>query len=416
MGRRRGFFAEIQHQAKLAEKRQREALREHHAAIRRAEQAQRSAERAHAAAARAAEADRKRLEREALAAHIAAKQARVDSLNGAIAEQYAELDGLLAATLDVDDFVDLESLRVEVKHPPFGQGDLRRPTPPPQAIPDPAPPVRVAASAPAGIFGRKKKLAEAQAAAEWQYANEYARWQAYVSSLPAQRAEQSERHAAAEKAREKKLAKALAQYENECAAREADARERNAALDELIAGLGYGTVEAVQEYVGIVLANSVYPDSFPVSHSADFEPSTAELRLNVIIPGAETVPTIKAYKYTRSTDEITSTSLSQKDIKDRYGTIVHGVALRSLHEVFEADRRGLIRAISLELGANAVNPATGREEYVPFVAVATAREPFEQIDLSAVVPAATLKHLGAAVSKNPHGLVPASGSGVRRAQ
>jgi restriction system protein len=268
--------------------------------------------------------------------------------------------------------------------------------------------------APTGLFGRKKKLAEAQAAVEARYAYEYEQWQRALAALPAQREKQATDYAAVEKAREDKLAKELVRYERESAVREREAQEQNSDLDELIAGLGYGTVEAVQEYVGIVLANSVYPESFPVAHAAEFEPSTAELRLHVVIPGPDHVPTIKAYKFTKSTDEITSTSLSQKDIKDRYAGIVHSVALRSLHEVFEADRRSLVREVSLELGTNTINPATGRETYVPFVAVAVERESFGQIDLSAVVPAATLEHLGAAVSKNPHALVPASGSGVRR--
>ena len=126
------------------------------------------------------------------------------------------------------------------------------------------------------------------------------------------------------------------------------------------------------------------------------------------------MPTTRTYKYVKAKDEITATSMSQREAKERYASIVHSVALRSLHEIFEADRRGLIRAISLELGTETLSPATGRETYVPFVSVATEREPFELIDLSAVVPAATLEHLGAVVSKNPYELSPASGSGVRR--
>lgn len=51
------------------------------------------------------------------------------------------------------------------------------------------------------------------------------------------------------------------------------------AVDKLIADLGYGTTEAVQEYVAIVLANSVYPDHFPVTHDFSFEPASAELQL-----------------------------------------------------------------------------------------------------------------------------------------
>ena len=91
------------------------------------------------------------------------------------------------------------------------------------------------------------------------------------------------------------------------------------------------------------------------------------------------------------------------------------MALRSFHEVFESDRRGLIQTISLEVGTNTVDPATGKRVYVPFVIAAAERQAFLAFDLSAVVPALTLDHLGAAVSKNPFGLVSAERAGVRRA-
>jgi restriction system protein len=90
------------------------------------------------------------------------------------------------------------------------------------------------------------------------------------------------------------------------------------------------------------------------------------------------------------------------------------VALRSLHEVFEADRRGLIKTISLEIGTNTTDPATGKYIYLPFVAVGAEREAFLEFDLAAVVPAATLSHLGAAVSRDPYNLAPADVTGIRR--
>ena len=414
MARRRGFLAEMQRQARLAEQRQRAAARQQLAAARRTEQAQRAAERARVAAARATEADRKRLERAALAAHVEAMQAEVESLNVGLAEHYAELDGLLEDTLGVDDFVDLESLRVTAQHPPFPREDLRRPIPVPPPIPGPPLPVRREVEAPKGPFGRKKKLAAAEAEVDRQYAADHQAWKAATDSLPARHAAQAAEHTKAEQVRLQALTKATQQYEAESAEREREAEEQNEALDRLIAGLGYGTVEAVQEYVELVLANSVYPEHFPVGHAAEFEPSTAELTLRVTMPGPDTVPTIKAYKYTKSLDEVSETQLSQKAAKDRYAGIVHAVALRSLHEVFEADRRGLIRSISLELGTETISPATGRETYVPFVAVAVDRDSFSELDLSAIVPAATLQHLGAVVSKNPHGLIAIDSSGIRR--
>ena len=134
----------------------------------------------------------------------------------------------------------------------------------------------------------------------------------------------------------------------------------------------------------------------------------------MLVPGPSDVPEIKSYKYTKATDEIASTTLSQKECRDRYNGAIHQVALRSLHEVFESDRRGLIKTISLEVGTNTIDPATGQQTYVPFVIAAAERETFLAFELSAVVPALTLARLGAAVSKNPYSLVAAERSGVRR--
>ena len=120
------------------------------------------------------------------------------------------------------------------------------------------------------------------------------------------------------------------------------------------------------------------------------------------------------FKYTKASDEITAVEMSAKVCKDRYTNAINQVALRVPHEIFEADRRGLIGTISLEVGTQANDPATGLANFIPFVALAVSREEFMKLDLANVVPAATLAHLGASISKNPFELVPANTSGVRR--
>jgi hypothetical protein len=94
-----------------------------------------------------------------------------------------------------------------------------------------------------------------------------------------------------------------------------------------------------QEYVSIVRSNSVYPEHFQVAHEFEFAPSTAELRLRVLVPGPGEIPETKSYKYAKAADEVVSTSLSQRERRDRYAGAMHQVALRSFHEVFESDRR-----------------------------------------------------------------------------
>jgi restriction system protein len=415
---RRGFFAELQRQARIAqreaERQRREAIKRQNAAIRQAEQARKAEERAKLQAARAADAERKRLEKEAAAAHVAARQAEVEELNAVLAGTYEEIDGLLAATLDVDDFVDLSTLKRKVEHPPFDRPDLENPIPAPQAEADPPEPLFKPPDPPKALFGRKKKHEKAIAEAKLAHARAHQEWKADVERIRRERERLAEEHNEAERKRGAALAKEQARYRVECQAREEEVAAHNAALDDLIANLGYGAIEAVQEYVAIVLSNSVYPDHFPVDHDFAFDPTTAELRMRVLVPAPSELSTVKSYKYTKSNDEINATQLSQKALKDRYNGAVHQVSIRSLHEVFEADRRALIRTIAMEVGTDTINPATGKQEYIPFVAVAAERDTFMEFDLSAVVPSATLAHLGASVSKNPYGLVPAKTSGIRK--
>lgn len=341
-------------------------------------------------------------------------QAEVDAKNQGLAAVYDDLDNLLNWTLDVDDYVDLEALRQVAEHPRFDHPDLEIPSTPEPLIPAPVEPSRSEVESPKGLFGRKKKFEEAQAEAEADFVKRWTAYQTELQSLASRRAEQTARYAEVESTRKAALGAARAQYANESQAREKVVADQNARLDEFITNLGYGTAEAIQEYVGIVLANSVYPEHFEVEYEAEFEPTTAELSLKVVIPGPDRVPTIKSYKYTRASDEITTVALSQREAKTRYAGITHQVALRTIHEVFEADRRSLIQAISLEVATQANNPATGKYESFILVAVGASRERFMEIDLSGVIPEATLGHLGAALSKNAFDLAPVSGGGVRR--
>jgi restriction system protein len=385
--------------------------------VRRLEQARRAEARAQAELARADAANRKRREREAQEAHVEAMLADVEERNQQLAEIYEDIDTLLEATLSRDDFVDLNTLRVVVTHPPFDRVELETRTPEPRPIPYPPEPVLALPEPPRGLaslFG-KKKHDEAMKDATLAHERALATWRAKCRVTDTRREKSRTEHAETEERRLTELERERNRYAKECADRDADAAARNKALDELIANLGYGTADAVQEYVAVVLSNSVYPEHFPITHEFEFEQSAAELRLRVLVPGPDKISDVKAYRYSKTSDEITSSALSQKECRERYASAVHQVALRSFHEVFESDRRGLIQTISLEVGTNTIDPATGTPTYVPFVIAAAERNAFMKFDLSAVVPALTLAHLGAAVSKNPFGLVTAERAGVRRA-
>ncbi|WP_344668565.1 hypothetical protein [Catenulispora yoronensis] len=418
MAKRRGFFAELQYQSQQAEKRRRQqeaaAQRAHVAAQRQSERAWRAYERAQATAARASAAEQKAAEKEAARLHSDARLAEVAELNADLAAQYADLDGLLVSTLGVDDHVDLAALKVtKVEHPAFEPGALAVETP---EVPLPQrwdPPVWREPVPPAGLgaaFGGKKRhekvVAEARAAfdaadAHWAHADREAR-EIYQRGLVYRDG--------AEKSRLRKLAEAEAAYRSECEAREAQAAARNAELDKLINGLAFDVESAIDEYVGIVLANSVYPEAFAVEHDHTFTLQGRELALTATVPAPGTMPTVKEHRYVKARDEITTVALSAREQKERYANAVWQVALRTLHEVFEADRAGKIHSIALTVGVDTLAAATGLPVMVPLAVVAADREAFTKLDLSNVVPKATLEHLGATLSRSPADLTPADAS------
>ena len=130
VARRRGLLAEINRQVKVAERNRlqqsRLAASAQVAAQREYARALKEAERARAAAAKATAADRATAQAEALRLYTEARMAEATGMNEDLAHAYAEIDSILSATLDVDDYVDLESLRTgTVKRPRFAAAPMR---------------------------------------------------------------------------------------------------------------------------------------------------------------------------------------------------------------------------------------------------------------------------------------------------
>ena len=116
-----------------------------------------------------------------------------------------------------------------------------------------------------------------------------------------------------------------------------------------------------------------------------------ELTLTVlIVPPPSASAGGEGYRYVKAKDEIAATALPKTELKDRYASAVHQVALRTLHEVFEADRAGHIETIALTVATETTDPATGRERRIVFVAVGAERASFMTFDLHNIVPEATL--------------------------
>jgi restriction system protein len=251
--------------------------------------------------------------------------------------------------------------------------------------------------------------AEVAAKAHTDWVHQQQRWAHHVNHvLPARNAKALEDYAAAEEQRARLLADAVTAYKAACAERERDAAETNERLEQFKRSLAAGDPGAINEYVGIVLGNSVYPEAFEGDYEFEFDSELGELTVTVVIPPPSAVPSVRAYKYIEKTGEIRETPCTQKEQRDRYNGAVAAVAIRTFHEVFESDRDGRIQTISLTVQTETLNPATGLNEVFALVAAAADREDFAKYDLRNVDPAQTLVHMRALVSKNAFGLKPIS--------
>jgi restriction system protein len=410
MGRRRGFFAELQHQQRLAEQRQRReqaaAVREYNRAVREHERAVREHERAV-----------REHDKAVVRVHQEMQRTSAEMMTAEAVDTFEQIDSTLAATLDVDDYVDIDSLKQTAEHPPFGHDDLVRPLPAPKLEPPPAEPKFEPPPEPTGLrkVFSKKAHAEAVEAARVAWAGSHQQWADYVQRvLPAKNRELQAQHAAAEKVRREKLAAAEAAHQQQCAERERAVHEANARLDAFREALSAGDPHAIDEYVGLVLGNSVYPDAFQVDHDYRFDAGFGELIVDVTVPPPADIPTVKSYKYVAASDEIRETKCTQKEQRDRYNGAVAAVAVRTFHEIFEADRQERIKTVSLTVKTTAINPGTGLEEEFVFVRAAADRDEFTRFELANVDPSETLAHMRSSVSKNAFGLKPISTArGVR---
>lgn len=140
-------------------------------------------------------------------------------LNGALASDLSDIDGLLETTLAVDDYVDLESLKLPpVVQPPFDPGDLANATIAPVMPELPPGPVYVEPPAPRALFGAERKRAEVNAQAQQAHAAGHAHWQENIASVHSWFAGASAQCEQLEAARLAKLARAREVYEQECRA------------------------------------------------------------------------------------------------------------------------------------------------------------------------------------------------------
>jgi restriction system protein len=372
MGRRSGFSGLIAAAARDAARAQRQAEANCRRQVRERERAVRQAERSRALAAK-----------EARQRYLEERTQEVEDRNSELAERMDELRSTLEHTLNVDDTITFDSLRIKEQYQPF--------SPPRELTANYPRPLREqflsSVKAP-GLLG--KLIPGAKAKHERAVGEAEARYQA---------AQNEYNNAAAQ--RRARLEGLKAEYERNREAYLLKVQQRNGEVDALESAYRSGDGEAIVTYNTMVLERSDYPDGFPQEFRLAYAPESKELVIEYELPGVGVVPAAAEYKYVKARDAIDSKPRKAAEIKELYQDIVAAVALRTIHEVFEADQGNHLAVVTFNGFVQTVDPTTGRDVRPHLVSVRVTRERFDELNLSRIDKRACLRNLGAKVSPRP---------------
>jgi restriction system protein len=336
----------------------------------------RNADLAIAAAQQAASDVERQRERRRLYAE--ARTADAAAANADMRARLSALDTLLLSTLDVDDHIDLDQFKKALTVPPFDPGPLGRPAPEPswQSYVPPQP--RGVGKILGGGLHQQQTENARQA-----YEQARARW------------------VEAEQRRVRQLAARKRAYDEISRKYEAKMTAYNAEVDRFAAAVAGADPASVVEYFAMVLGNSVYPDDFPQHFRLAYLPKQKHLLIEYHLPPIEVIPVVKEYRYDRVRDDLAAVPRDEGEIRHRYVEIIARVTLRTIHEIIEADRGGLVRQVSFNGIVDTIDRRTGRFVRPCLVSIKADRDTFAAIKLRRVDPVACVKHLQGALSAAP---------------
>jgi restriction system protein len=333
----------------------------------------RDAARLHAAQQRENERVRKLRERQTRLDYLSGREAEADDENQSLAARILDLESILAVGLARSPAVMFSSLYLkadETNLPP----SLKNISMPNKSDYEPAP---------LPVFARLFPGARAkQTAAEASLTAKYHLASVEYEKLTAERSA------------------ALARIEAEVLA-------HNRSIDTTKQSLEAGEPAAVKIYSELVLDNSPYPDGFPQDIRVGFVEESKQLVVDLRAPlMSDVVPEMEQFKYLKSKDTVVGTKRSDKARQALYSNAIAQVALRTLHELFEADTWEHIQVIVLNVYVITTDPGTGKVVQPYIVSIRVTRDEFVELQLASVDPMACLKRLKASVSRSVAELVP----------
>jgi restriction system protein len=324
-------------------------------------------------------------------------------------EEQTALQALLEATLEIDDRVDWEQLKSKAEFP------QRRPKQPPTpaAPQEPRLPRRPmpedSTYQPAlGILDRvfAKRKAAKHAEARQLFDLHLENWKQSVDQLQRQHKTALQLHAAAVQNANEAYQKDVAAWTSAREAYLSYQAEQNSVVNAKRDAYKSGDPAAIEDYCDLVLSASSYPDYFPQEYELGFDLSAKTLVVDYQLPSPDELPTLRAVKYVASRDALEESHLTEAQRAKLFDDVMYQVALRTVHEIFEADVIDAVQAVVFNGIVTAVDRTTGNSVTSCILSVRASKEEFQAINLANVDPKACFKALKGVASAKLSGLSP----------
>ena len=226
--------------------------------------------------------------------------------------------------------------------------------------------------------------------------------------LPWKRREHKRLYAEGEKRykrAEREYQEAKTDHEIRMNVRRSNAFEQNQKIERIQERFSASESKAVEDYFVRVLQSGSYPESFPHKSQLVYTANSRQLTVERDLPTFEAVPDAKAYRYVKARDEITGTTLPQSQRKQLYASVLAQIPLRTLHEIYTADRTEKIDTIIFSGFVDKIHPGAGRPGRFCLISVSTTRRQFVGLVLKLVDPLKCLRHLLGRLSLQPEDLI-----------
>lgn len=155
-----------------------------------------------------------------------------------------------------------------------------------------------------------------------------------------------------------------------------------------------------------MLSTSPYPEGCPADFRLAYVADSQEVVVNYELPTFEVIPEESDFRYLKASNEIAFSPAKVLERKALYAEVVSGIAVRTMHELFEADTDQHIGVVVFNGYVRAIDPDAGSDIQPFLVTVRATRDEMAAIDLRRVVPMACLRRLNAQISPNPSELQP----------